>query len=127
MCGILGIYTATSEEKAPEMLMVVCDEVEKLQSGVTDHELQRAKNQIKASLLMSRESSSSIAEWIGRHLINYGRYKTASEIAAAIDAVSEEDIRRASAQILAHGTPTLSALGPQKGLPDFAKVQERLG
>ena len=57
------------------MLPVLLDEVMKLQTGVDAQELARAKNQIKASLLMMRESSSGIAEWIGRHLLCYGRYK----------------------------------------------------
>jgi len=122
--GVLGIYAATHETKAPEMLPVICDEVMKLQKGVGENEITRAKNQIKASLFMSRESTSSIAEWIGRHLLNYKHYKPAAEIAALIDHVSVDDITRISASITGD-TLTLAALGPQKGLPEYGKVQER--
>src|SRR6185369_6439921 len=47
--GILGTYAATSEDKAGEMISVLCDEVKKLCDGVTGQELQRAKNQIKST------------------------------------------------------------------------------
>src|SRR5262249_4628871 len=114
-----------AEDKGPEMLPVICDEVMKLKDGVDEQELARAKNQIKASLLMSRESSASIAEWIGRHLLTYGRYRPASEIVPMIDAITPVDIARI-ADKLTQSAPTLAALGPQKGLPDYEKVQERL-
>jgi len=123
--GVFGIYAATGEDKGAEMLPVICDEIVKLQNGVSELELQRAKNQMKASLLMSRESSASIAEWIGRHLLCYNRYKPASEIAAMIDAVSTDDIARASTALISKPNLTLAALGPQKGLPGYEKVRER--
>jgi len=124
--GVLAIYAATSESKAPEMLSVACAEMAKLQKGVEDTELQRAKNQIKSGLFMSRESTSSIAEWIGRHLLSFGRYKPATEIAASVDAVTAEDIKHISESILRRKNLTLTALGPQKGLPSYDKVHGML-
>ncbi|MEI6729722.1 MAG: pitrilysin family protein [Pseudomonadota bacterium] len=124
--GIFGIYTATGEEKAPEMLKVVCGELQKLLKGIDASELLRAKNQIKASLLMSRESSSGVADWIGRHLICYDRYKPAREISSIIDAISEEDIIRISKQLLSDPKLTFTTLGPQKKLPDYAKLSDMI-
>jgi predicted Zn-dependent peptidase len=124
--GMLAIYAATNESKTAEMVPVICDEVMKLQKGVNKAELKRAKNQIKASLFMSRESTSSIAEWIGRHLINYNRYKPATEIAKLVDAVTADDIMR-TAKSISGKNLTLAALGPQKGLPGYDKVRGWLG
>ncbi len=117
--GTLGIYAATNEEKASGMLPVICEEVIKIQGSITDQELHRAKNQIKANLLMARESSSSIAEWIGRHLLLYGRYKPASEIAALIDAIGKDDVTRVSRDMLKRNAITITTLGPQKNIPDY--------
>src|SRR5262249_41613799 len=125
--GTLSIYAATSEDKGPEMLPVICDEVKKLAEGVEDQELVRAKNQIKAGMLMARESSAGSAEWIGRHLMCYGRYKPASELVAQVEAVMREDLARVVETLLSgKNRPTLAALGPQKGLPDYALVEKRL-
>ena len=123
--GMLGIYAATAEDKGPEMLPVICDEIVKLRDGVNEEELKRAKNQIKASLLMSRESSASIAEWIGRHLLCYGRYKPAAELVPLIDSVTADDVARI-AQKIGKSAPTLATLGPQKGLPDYDSIVKKL-
>lgn len=123
--GILGIYAATSEERAPEMLPVLCDEVVKLQDGINDLELQRSRNQLKSSILMARESSSAIAEWIGKHLLCYGRYKPASEVTARIDAVTKEDVIRVSHTLVDQNRITLATLGPQSELPDYDAIRER--
>lgn len=125
--GVFGIYAATGEEKAPELLTAVCGEIMRLQDGVTEQELLRAKNQIKSSLLMSRESSASIAEWIGRHLLCYGRYRPAAEIAKLVDAVSAADMTRL-AKILASKKDGLSlvTLGPTQHVPSFDAAQAML-
>ena len=123
--GLFGIYAATTEDKAAEMLPVICDEVVKLQAGVSPQELQRAKNQIKASLLMSRESSSAIAEWIGRHLLCYGRYKPALEIARQIDEVTMGDVMRVSRSFTGRKDLTVTALGPLGKLPKYDAVVKR--
>jgi predicted Zn-dependent peptidase len=71
---------------------------------------------------MSRESSSAIAEWIGRHLLNYGRYKPSSEIAGIIDAITKEDIIRIAGS-LPKRKLTLTTLGPQSKLTDYEKIE----
>jgi len=125
--GILGIYAATSEDKTNEMIPVICDEVIKMQNGISIQELQRAKNQIKSGLLMSRESSSVIAEWIGRHLLCHGRYKSAVEVTRLIDAVTKEDIIRVSQSLLKRKNITVTTLGPQRKLPGYEKIQGWFG
>jgi predicted Zn-dependent peptidase len=125
--GMLNIYAATSEEKAGEMIKVICEEMIKLPRGIDALELQRAKNQMKANLLMSRESSASIAEWIGRHLLQYGRYKAAEEITTLIDNITPEDILRVSRDVLKNKHITLTTLGKQKDIPTYQELQATLG
>lgn len=123
--GIFGIYAATGEDKAEQLVPVLCDELQKLPASLTDAEIIRAKNQLKAGLLMTRESSSSVAEWIGRHLLNYGRYKTAEEITRIIDGVSKDDIARVAATLV-NPQVTFTALGPQGKLEDIDSIRTRL-
>jgi predicted Zn-dependent peptidase len=121
--GILAIYAATAENKSAELVSAICDEMIGLQKGVSDTELVRAKNQIKSSLFMSRESTPSIAEWIGRHIIHYGRYRPANEIADKIDAVTADDVTHIAGILAKQKNLTVAALGPQKGLPSYTKIQ----
>jgi len=125
--GILGIYAATGEEHAAELLPALADEIRKLCDHITPEELRRAKNQHKASLLMSRESTANVSEWIGRHLLNYGKYYTAADIAARIDAVTEADVARMAQKIFLRTPISMAALGPHAGLGDQELLRRRLG
>jgi predicted Zn-dependent peptidase len=124
--GMLTIYAATGEEKGAELLPVLCQEIAQLAEGVSETEVQRAKNQIIASLLMSRESSSSIAEWIGRHLLCYGRYKPATELAEQVESITSSDIQRLAQSFAEKPRLTLATLGPHKHLPDYDALRNML-
>lgn len=124
--GLLGIYAATAEESAVELVPVLCDEIRKMTKQVGDAELKRGKNQYIAGVVMSRESTSSVAEWIGRHLLVYGRYKTAQQIIAAVDALTAEDICRVATRLLKASTVTVAALGPLGALEPYEVTAARL-
>ncbi|MBC7908258.1 MAG: insulinase family protein, partial [Rhodospirillaceae bacterium] len=57
--GLFGIYAGTGEDEVTELVPVMCEEVVKVTAGVSPDELQRARAQLKASILMSLESTSS--------------------------------------------------------------------
>ena len=110
--GLLGIYAGTNASQLPSLMAGLHEVLGSMQEGVTAQELLRAKNQMKASIVMTRESVGSIAEWMARHLHVYGRYKMAEEILAAIDAVSADDmVRMAQHYLGATRVPTLTVLG----------------
>ena len=110
--GILGIYAGTTQQKLPSLLEGLKRVLGTIELGVSAAELLRAKNQLKAGVVMTRESSGAIAEWIARHLHVHGRYKTADEILEQIEAITPEDIRRVAARSF-NTTPAIAALGPE--------------
>ncbi|MEJ0010857.1 MAG: pitrilysin family protein [Alphaproteobacteria bacterium] len=110
--GILGIYAGTSESRTPELMDAIRSVLADIKSGISAAELLRAKNQLKGGVVMTRESSSALAEWIARHLHVFGRYRPAEELIAKIDEVHAEDVVRVAAQCLGSATPTVVALGP---------------
>lgn len=124
--GVFGLYAAAAESSAPELLPVMCDEVLKMaEEGITEAELVRARNQHIAGLQMARESVSSVAEWIGRHLLCYGEYRDTDALIAAYEQVTAEDVRRVLRAALSSGPMTLAALGPQNGLPAYEDIRTR--
>lgn len=123
--GVFGIYAAISNHKAKEMMDALCEEVYKLRDAVSEQELLRAKNQIKASLLMSRESTSAIAEWMGRHLLCYGRYKPGSEIIKLIDAVQTDHLLEVGKKIVENNAITTAALGSHGKMPAIEKIRAK--
>ena len=110
--GTLGLYAGTTVEHLAELTGALTDVCREALNGVSEAELLRAKNQLKSGVVMSRESTGAIVEWIARHLLVYGRYKTAEEIIGMLDAVTVADVLRAGSNALKAGSPTIAALGP---------------
>ncbi|MFC1672989.1 M16 family metallopeptidase [Pseudomonadota bacterium] len=123
--GVFGIYAGTGQEEAKELIPVVCDEIGKLDQGVSEEELSRAKAQLKSSILMSLESTSSRAEQLARQMMIFGRPIPVEESVAKVEAVDEAAVLRAAKAIFT-SEPTLAALGPIGEVEDFDKIKARL-
>lgn len=123
--GVFGIYAGTGEKETAELMPAVCDEIIKIQNGVTADELNRAKNRYKAALLMQGEAISSHAEANAIDMVIYGRVVPKQEVIAAVDAVTNADVIRVAKRIFAT-KPTLAALGPIKHLMSYQDVENRL-
>lgn len=124
--GQFEIYAGTGEENLSKLIPVVCDEIVKTtQSIVSEDELSRAKAQIKAGILMSRESMLSRANRQAKYLINYGHAPDINKIITLIDSVTVNSIQK-TAQAIFTGRPTLAALGPVSGLEDYDGIVKRL-
>ena len=111
--GVMGIYAGTTREHLPELTGALHDVLSGMREGISDEELLRAKNQIKASVVMSQESTGTIAEWIARHLLVYDRYRDATELLQLIEAITHDDMAQMTELCLATQTPTVAALGPE--------------
>ena len=96
-----------------------------MQLSVGREELDRARAQVKSSLLMSLESTGSRCEQLARQLQVFGRIIPTAETVAKINAVTLEDVRRAAARVF-RGAPTLTALGPVTHIPRLGEVADRL-
>src|SRR5690606_30811999 len=64
--GMLTIYAGTSGEQITELATVTVDEIRRSADGLTGPEIDRAKAQLRAGLLMSLESPSAQAERLAR-------------------------------------------------------------
>jgi len=122
--GLFGIYAGTGEAEAAELVPVLCEEVIRLEDGLTPAELNRAKAQMKAGLLMSLESTSTRCEQLAQHLLIHGAPFDPLEIVGRIEAVDDAAIRRVVARWRA-AQPTLAALGPLSALEAFESVRDR--
>jgi predicted Zn-dependent peptidase len=123
--GLFGIYAGTGESEAAELMPVTLEELDKVQHHVTAAELNRARAQLKAGLLMSLESTGSRCEQIARQFQIFGRIIPASETVAKIEAVTEADIRAAAAKIFRQ-RPTLATIGPIAQVPKLSAIIDRL-
>jgi predicted Zn-dependent peptidase len=123
--GLFGIYAGTGEQEAAELVPVALEELARVQQDVTEAEVRRARTQVKASLLMSLESTGSRCEQLARQMQVFGRVIPMAETIARIDAVGVEQVRRAAARLF-RGRPTLAALGPADRVPGLPHIADRL-
>ena len=122
--GLFGIYAGTGEAEAAELLPAICTEVLRLEDGLTPVELNRAKTQMKAGLLMSLESTSARCEQLAQHLLIHGTPFDPLDIVGRIEMVDDAAIRRVVA-CWRSAPPTLAALGPLSGVEEFDRVSDR--
>ena len=85
--SIMG-YAGTSNERAQATLDTFIAELQRLSSGVTQEELERAKTGLKAATVMQGESTGARAGAIAHDFFIRGRIRTLDEIKSAIDAVT---------------------------------------
>jgi predicted Zn-dependent peptidase len=123
--GVLGIQAATSEEDIAELVPLALRELHKMTDRVTPAELNRAKAQLRAGLLMALESPIARAGQIARHILVHGRPLTLEEMVANVEAVTADDLAALASDMLTSPT-TLAAIGPVKKLPSIADLTARM-
>jgi predicted Zn-dependent peptidase len=123
--GLFGIYAGTGEREVAELMPLICDELVKVADSVGDEEVARARAQLRAGLLMSRESTGSRSEQLAQQLMVYGRPVSVAEIVGRIEAVDRAAVAGAARRLLA-SAPTLAALGPIDRVEPLARLRDRL-
>ena len=123
--GLLAVYAGTGEKEVEELMPVTLEELRKVQTTVTQDELDRAKAQLRASLLMSLESTGSRTEQIARQIQVHGRIIPVEETKRKIAAVTIAEVQEAAFEAF-RGKPTLAALGPAGKVPTLAEIASRL-
>ncbi|MBU2079193.1 Predicted Zn-dependent peptidase [Celeribacter baekdonensis] len=122
--GMTTIYAGTSGDQVGELAALTIDEMKRAADEMTLVEVDRARAQIKAGLLMGMESPSSRAERNARMIGIWGRVPAVEETVKRIDAVTLDGVRDFLAKI---GTSraSMALYGPVKGAPDLADLRER--
>ena len=123
--GLFGIYAGTGEKEAEELVPVTLEELRKVQQGVTEEELHRARAQVKASLLMSLESTGSRCEQLAWQIQVFGRAVPIAETVAKLNAVTTDSVARAAVRVF-RAPPTLAAMGPADKVPHLPAIMDKL-
>ncbi|HIE51526.1 MAG TPA: insulinase family protein [Armatimonadetes bacterium] len=110
--GLFTIGAGTSPQTAPLVLEIILRELKDLASrGLSGEELQRAKEQLKASLILSLETTSAHMNWLARSLLYYGRQVPLEEVLTHLDQVTPADVIRVTRERLAAGRVALAVVG----------------
>lgn len=125
-CGLFAVYAATSEQEAPQVLSITCEQLQNVCTTITEEEFSRAKHQQKANLLMARESTANVAEWMGRHLLQFGEYRSAQMLSNRIDTITVDDVKALAKTLFTEPDVTIAALGPTEYVMPACDISAKL-
>ncbi len=121
--GVLCIYVALNRAMEPRAFEAICKTVREFrENGVTEAELARAREQVKANVLMGMESTTSRMNHLARSELYYGRIPSYEEITAAYDAVTRDAISALARNTLDFDRVSLSAVGNVRTSRQYAAL-----
>ncbi|MFZ0734791.1 MAG: pitrilysin family protein [Candidatus Sulfotelmatobacter sp.] len=115
--GCLAVYAGTSLASAAKVVQSVVSEFRKLKTDpVSDEELRRAKAQLKGSLMLSLESSTSRMSNLARQEMYFDHFYSLDELIEKIESVTAEDLTGLANEFFKTESVAVTALGNLNGL-----------
>ena len=108
--GLVGIGCAAERRQAPESVQLARDVLAATAESLTETELDRARAQIEAGLLMGLETAQGRADQMARSIEVFGRILSLGELLGQIRAVTAADARGAG-QVLLDGPVAVASVG----------------
>uniref|UniRef100_A0A665VE17 Mitochondrial-processing peptidase subunit beta n=1 Tax=Echeneis naucrates TaxID=173247 RepID=A0A665VE17_ECHNA len=124
--GLMGIYFVTDKERIEDMMHWSQNAWMNLCTTVTESDVARGKNALKASLVGQLNGTTPICDDIGRHILNYGRRIPLAEWDARIDAVTPRMVRDICTKYIYDKCPAVAAVGPIEQLPDYNRMRSAM-
>lgn len=115
--GCLSIYAGTSVESTPKVVESVVAEFRELKAGpIAADELRRAKDQLKGSLMLSLESTTSRMSNLARQEMYFERFFSLDETIDEIESVTAEGIAEMANSLFHQDKVAITVLGNLDGL-----------
>ena len=124
--GLFGVYTTCHPQSAQAAAWTVCESMVRLCHKTTEGEVNRAKQQLKASLLAQLDGTSAVAEDIGRQVLTYNRRVTPHEAFSRVDLVTAEEVKRVANKYINDAEIAVSAFGSIHELPDLGWLRRHM-
>jgi mitochondrial-processing peptidase subunit beta len=125
--GLFGLYFVTPDRiRLDDVFYFLVQEWIRLSVGIAEHEVERAKNQLKTSILLQLDGTTAICEDIGRQMLTYGRHMTPYEIDARIEAVTVKDVKAVASRYIYDRDLAIAAMGPIEAMPDYTRIRANM-
>jgi predicted Zn-dependent peptidase len=123
--GSFTIYAGCANDAVGQVLDLVVEELRMVKRApVPQAELQRAKDHLKGSLMLSLENTASRMSHIARQEIYFDRQFGLDETLQGIERVTAEEVQRVAVDLFQNGSLAATVLGNINGL---RIPQEQLG
>jgi predicted Zn-dependent peptidase len=114
-CGYFSVSAGVDTDKAKieKTLKTIVSEIKKMKArGVSEKELQKAKDNFRGKMALSLESSDDVASYLAGQELGRREIKKPEEILAKIDKVGKNDILRVARDIFVNDKLNLALIGP---------------
>jgi predicted Zn-dependent peptidase len=123
--GVFGVHAATGQEDIAELVPVMIEELRRTGDRIDQSELDRARAQYRAGLIMSAESAASRASQIARQILLFGRPIPKEELVQRLSALTVERLTDLSARMFST-RPTVAGIGPIGSLAKYELICDSL-
>ncbi len=111
--GVFGVYLGTDPERAEQATALLRQILSRLrEEHVSSGELERTVNQLKGSLMLGLESTSSRMSRLAKMEIYLGEYVTLDEVCAGIESVTAGQINQLAQDLFADERMTSTIIRP---------------
>ncbi|XP_077582941.1 cytochrome b-c1 complex subunit 1, mitochondrial [Stigmatopora nigra] len=124
--GLLGIHFVSDKHNIDDMMHWAQNAWMNLCTTVTESDVARGKNAVKASMVGQLNGTTPICDEIGRHILNYGRRIPLAEWDARIDAVTPRMVRDVCSKYIYDKCPAVAGVGPVEQLPDYNRMRSAM-
>jgi len=124
--GMFTVYAGTSGEDIAALAELVIVELRRARDDISEVEVERARQQMKAGMLMGLENPSARAERMARMVAVWGRVPSLDEAIAKIDAVTPEKLAAFATKLCNNINPAMALYGPVKDAPDMSSLRAKL-
>jgi predicted Zn-dependent peptidase len=114
--GQIGLYVGTRPDNLAAAMQVVGTELERMRERpATAEELARAKENVKARVVLALESSSARMNRLGGSILHDLPLLDTDEVMARVDAVTMDDLRALVNELWAPERLSAAGIGPSQG------------
>ncbi|ORY77027.1 mitochondrial-processing peptidase subunit beta [Protomyces lactucae-debilis] len=122
--GLWGIYLVSENvEQLDDLVHFTLKEWSRLSIAVTEAEVERAKAQLKASLLLGLDGTTQVAEDIGRQIATTGRRMSPFECDQHLAKITAADVKAVAKAKIWDAEIAVSAVGRIEGLLDYNRIR----
>ncbi|XP_013068515.2 cytochrome b-c1 complex subunit 2, mitochondrial-like isoform X1 [Biomphalaria glabrata] len=120
--GLFGFTAVAPSQSIDKVLRAAAKEVKSLlTSGVSDAQVNAAKNRLKAEICMNFENPENILSWLGEQSLHSNSIITPHEVYKMVDNISTADVNKV-AKAIAGSKPSIGVTGNTSNVPYLDKL-----